>query len=160
MSPRNVTAADYQRLLQVRTGLRHFLRWSEDQANQAGLTGAQHQLLLAVKGHPDRRGPTVGDIADYLALKHHSAVGLIDRAEAAGLIDRRDDLDDRRVIRLALTPTAERRLAQLSALHLEELGRLAPEMQTIWQNLGAATAEDTPRPSKKAADPKGSPRKR
>lgn len=135
MARPTVTAADYQRLLQVRTGLRHFLHWSEDQAGRAGLTGAHHQLLLAVKGHPDLRGPTIGDVADYLALKHHSAVGLIDRAESAGLVTRHHDLDDRRVTRLALTHRAEARLAKLSALHLEELNRLAPEMAAIWRGL-------------------------
>ena len=132
-----VTAADYHRLLQVRTGLRQFLRWSENQANQAGLTGTQHQLLLAIKGHPDQRGPTIGDIADYLLLKHHSAVGLIDRAETAGLIVRHDDPDDRRITRLALSPKAETNLATLAALHLEELTRLAPKIHTIWQDLTA-----------------------
>ncbi|MCU4183129.1 MarR family winged helix-turn-helix transcriptional regulator [Acidiferrimicrobium sp. IK] len=140
MAPTTVTAADYQRLLQVRTGLREFLRWSEDQANQVGLTGAQHQLLLAVKGHDDRRGPTISDVAGYLTLKHHSAVGLVDRAERAGLVTRHADPDDRRVTRLALTRQAEKRLAQLSALHLEELARLAPQMAGIWKGLSGPHA--------------------
>ena len=38
--------ADYEDLLALRTGLRRFLRWSEQQAEEAGLTPAQHQLLL------------------------------------------------------------------------------------------------------------------
>ena len=67
--------ADYEDLLSLRTGLRRFLRWSEQQAEAAGLTPAQHQLLLAVRGHADPRGPTVGEVADYLLLRHHSAVG-------------------------------------------------------------------------------------
>ena len=75
--------ADYEDLLTLRTGLRRFLRWSEQQAEAAGLTPAQHQLLLTIRGHPDRRGPTVGEVADYLLLRHHSAVGLVDRAVAA-----------------------------------------------------------------------------
>jgi hypothetical protein len=45
---------DYRRLLELRTGLRRFLRWSEQHAQAAGLTPAQHQLLLAIRGHPDR----------------------------------------------------------------------------------------------------------
>jgi DNA-binding MarR family transcriptional regulator len=126
---------DYRQLLRVRTGLRRFLRWSEDRANEAGLTGPQHQLLLAIKGHDDARGPTVGDIAGYLALKHHSAVGLIDRADAAGLVARRNDPDDHRVVRLRLTARGGKTLATLSTLHREELRRLAPEMQAIWRNL-------------------------
>jgi hypothetical protein len=76
---------DYASLLAFRTGLRRFLHWSEEQAREAGLTPAQHQLLLAVKGRQGDQPPTVGDLADYLLLRHHSTVELIDRAEAAGL---------------------------------------------------------------------------
>ena len=85
---------DYERLLAFRTGLRRFLSWSGQQAEAAGLTPAQHQLLLAVRGHPDRRGPTVGEIAGYLLVRHHSAVELIDRAVAAGLVSRQTDSED------------------------------------------------------------------
>jgi DNA-binding MarR family transcriptional regulator len=84
----------YERLLRCRTGLRRFLRWSAEQAAAAGLTPAQYQLLLAVRGHPDPRGPTIGDVARYLFLRHHSAVELIDRAQATGLLDRHTDRDD------------------------------------------------------------------
>src|SRR3984893_6177252 len=85
--------ADYEDLLALRTGLRRFLRWSDQQAEAAGLTPAQHQLLLAIRGHADPRGPTVGEVADYLMLRHHSAVGLVDRADTAGLIKRVRDPD-------------------------------------------------------------------
>jgi hypothetical protein len=47
---------DYERLLAFRTGLRRFLAWSGQQAEAAGITPAQHQLLLAIRGHPDPRG--------------------------------------------------------------------------------------------------------
>ena len=115
---------DYQRLLEFRTELRRFLRWSEEQAAAAGLTPAQHQLLLVVRGHGGERGPTIGDVADSLLLRHHSAVELVDRAEAAGLVTRVADPDDLRVVRLDLTADAAARLEQLSARHLDELARL------------------------------------
>lgn len=117
---------DFETLLRFRAALRRFLHWSEEQARGAGLTPAQHQLLLAVKGHPDPAGPTIGDVADYLALRHHSAVELIDRAERAGLTERRQDEDDHRVVRLHLTQVGDERIRQLSELHLEELRRLGP----------------------------------
>lgn len=119
------TPVDYESLLAFRTGLRRFLHWSEEQAREAGLTPAQHQLLLAVKGHPGNQ-PTVSDLADYLMLRHHSTVELIDRAVAGGLVERWRDPGDARVIRIRLTAAAEVRLAQLSAAHLAELRRLAP----------------------------------
>lgn len=117
---------DYRRLLGFRTGLRRFLRWSEAEASAAGLTPAQHQLLLAVRGHPAPAGPTVGEIAEYLVLRHHSVVELIDRAENGGLVERVGDEEDHRVVHLRLTAEGEHRIEQLSRLHLEEIRRLAP----------------------------------
>ncbi|MCV7382502.1 MarR family winged helix-turn-helix transcriptional regulator [Mycolicibacter longobardus] len=117
----------YTRLLTFRTRLRRFERWSADQAQAAGLTPAQHQLLLAIRGHSDSRGPTVGDVAEYLLLRHHSAGELIQRAEAAGLVTRVRDTGDQRVIRLKLTEIAAECLQSLTELHLEELERFSAE---------------------------------
>lgn len=128
---RQVTNAEYERLLELRSGLRRFLRWSEEQAVAAGLTPTQHQLLLTIRGHRGRHPPTIGDIAGVLLLKHHSAVGLVDRAEAAGLVCRHTDAQDQRVVRLSLTPLGARLLEQLSRRHLEELDRLPAELRTI-----------------------------
>ncbi len=130
-----LTDADYEDLLILRTGLRRFLRWSEQQADAAGLTPAQHQLLLAIRGHGDPRGPSIGEVADYLLLRHHSAVGLIDRAVAAGLVQRARDPDDHRMVRLQLTAAGGKRLEALSAVHLEELQRLALKLPSAWRGL-------------------------
>lgn len=124
-----VSDDDYRRLLGFRTGLRRFLRWSEDEARAAGLTPAQHQLLLAVRGHPGPAGPSVGELAEYLVLRHHSVVELIDRAGKAGLVERVGDEADHRVVHLRLTAEGERRIEQLSRLHLEEIRRLAPLLE-------------------------------
>jgi DNA-binding MarR family transcriptional regulator len=132
---RSIGTEDYRRLLALRTDLRRFLRWSEEQAQAAGLAPSQHQLLLAIRGHPDRRGPTVGDVADYLLLRHHSAVELAQRAEAMGLIERRIDPSDRRIVRLALTARGTAVLRKLSARHLEELERLADNLRPLWAGL-------------------------
>jgi DNA-binding MarR family transcriptional regulator len=123
------TDTDYRQLLAFRTGLRRFVRWSEEKATQAGVTPAQHQLLLAIRGHDGAEGPTIGDVADALLLRHHSAVGLVDRAERAGLVDRETDRKDHRIVRLRLTPLGRRKIDQLSESHLAELRRLAPLMR-------------------------------
>lgn len=128
--------ADYARLLALRTGLRHFQAWSARQARAAGLTPTHHQLLLAIRGHDDPSGPTIGEVADYLLLRHHSAVGLVDRAEAAGLVRRTRSDDDHRVVHLHLTEEGAARLEALSALHLEELDRLAFDIPKAWEGLG------------------------
>ena len=151
---------DYRRLLALRTGLRRFLRWSEEQALEAGLAPAQHQLLLAIRGHDDPRGPTIGDVADYLLLRHHSAVELAQRAEAGGLLVRREDPSDRRVVRLRITPKGNAALRKLTGQHLEELDRLADDLRPLWSGLdqsahGATSAPATPRPAPGQAPAKG-----
>ena len=121
---RQPSDADYRRLLELRTGLRRFLKWSGDRAEAAGLTPAQHQLLLAVRGHTGPEAPTIGQLAEHLLLRHHSTVQLVDRAEAAGLLTRTRDDVDHRVVRVALTRAGGRVLASLASEHLEELRRI------------------------------------
>jgi DNA-binding MarR family transcriptional regulator len=134
---------DYRRLLEFRDGLRRFLHWSEEQAKAVGLTAAQHQLLLAIRGHPGDEAPTIGAIASHLLLRHHSAVELIDRAQTAGLLERTVDPIDQRVVRLRLTGEGRRRLAGLTAQHLEELRRLEPQLRPIWEGLTSTGADPT-----------------
>ena len=120
------TDNDYQRLLAFRTRLRAFDQWSRAAAEEQGLTHAQHQLLLAIRGHGRAGGPTIGDVAETLLVKHHTASELVSRAEDLGLVERqRDELDSRRV-HLRLTADGSQRLRRLTAVHLEEVRRLAP----------------------------------
>jgi DNA-binding MarR family transcriptional regulator len=135
MASRELSDSDYSRLLEFRTGLRRFLSWSEQQAAAVGLTPAQHQLLLAIRGSDEPDGPTVGDIAEALLLRHHSAVELIDRAAHLGVVKRRVDSEDHRVVRVVLTNDGDERLARLSAMHVEELRRLEPNLQALWKGL-------------------------
>lgn len=130
-----MTHADFEHLLRLRTGLRQFLRWSEQQAQAAGLTPSQHQLLLAIRGHPARTAPTIGEIAEHLVLRHHSASELIDRAVAAGLVERSPDPAKASQIRVSLTDTGMTKLKGLSHAHLRELERLAPTMKALWETL-------------------------
>jgi DNA-binding MarR family transcriptional regulator len=122
---------DYAALLAFRTAIRRFVRWSERQAEQAGLTPAQHQLMLAIRGHDHELGPTIGDVADYLLLRHHSVVELVNRAQAAGLVVRERDPDDARVVRLQLTRDGAKRLDSLTELHVDELRQLGPLLRDI-----------------------------
>jgi DNA-binding MarR family transcriptional regulator len=128
---RPLTRDDFEHLLAFRTSLRRFQRWSEDQAKVAGLTHVQHQLLVAVKGHPGGLPPTVRDLAGYLLLRHHSTVELVDRAEAAGLVRRVADTRDARLVRVRLTPKADRILTDLTPAHLVELHSLAAVLDEL-----------------------------
>ena len=130
-----VAEPDYERLLAARTRLRQFRHWSPGQAGAQGLTAAQHQLLLAVRGHPDRRGPTIGEVAGYLLVRHHTAVELVDRTEGLGLVERLRDPDDRRIVRLGLTRHGQRVLQRLAAAHAGELARLAAVLKEVTHDL-------------------------
>jgi DNA-binding MarR family transcriptional regulator len=126
-----LTRQDFERLLEFRVTLRRFHRWSEDQSQAEGLTHVQHQLLVAIKGHHDSRPPTVGDLAGYLMLRPHSTVELVDRAEAAGLVERTPDSDDGRVVRVRLTSAGDRILNKLTRAHLERLHELAAVLDEL-----------------------------
>ena len=129
---------DFARLLTFRDGLRRFLHWSEEQARDAGVTAAQHQLLLAVRGHGS--SPSVNDLVEHLMQRHHSVVELVDRAEAAGLVRRVGDPDDHRIVRIELRPKGVQALERLSASHLEELSRIVPALNKLWRELPQASS--------------------
>ena len=135
-----VTRQDFQRLLEFRVALREFQRWSEDQAEAAGVTHVQHQLLVAIKGHPGNQPPAVGDLAGYLLLRPHSTVELIDRAEAAGLVERVPDDNDGRVVRVRLTKDGDRIVHQLARAHLDRLHELATILDSLVTRHGTQAA--------------------
>jgi DNA-binding MarR family transcriptional regulator len=134
----DLTQQQYAQLLQLRTGLRRFLHWSEERAEEHGLTPAQHQLLLAVRGSDARHGPTIGELSHALVLRHHSVVGLVDRAQRAGLVTRRRDPTRQSLVHVRLTDCGRQALRGLALVHLREITELAPAMQALWQAIAAA----------------------
>lgn len=130
-----VTDAEYQALANFRYTLRRFLRFSEDAAHEAGLAPQQHQALLAIKGYSDEMPMTIGELAERLQIRHHSAVGLVDRLGSEGLVARKQSKTDRRQVHLKLTARGEAVLERLSAQHREELRRAGPEIAELLQKL-------------------------
>jgi DNA-binding MarR family transcriptional regulator len=118
---------DYRALARFRRSLRAFLHFSEEAARQAGVNPAQHQLLVAIRGAEGSEPPSVGDLAETLMLRHHSAVELINRAQAAGLVLRVEDAADHRRQRVVLTALGTSKLSELSSRHREELRRFREE---------------------------------
>src|SRR5436305_15196657 len=119
-----ISKAEYEALHGFRHALRRFLHFSEEGARAAGLTAQQHQLMLAVKGQPGRDWASVTDLAESLQIRHHAAVGLVDRCVRADLVERSPDPDDRRQVRVSLTQKGERLLARLSSRNQRELRTL------------------------------------
>ncbi len=140
------TKTEYEILAEVRYALRRFLRFSESAASEVGLTPQQHQALLAIKGFPGREKITIGELAERLQIRHHSAVGLADRLEADRLIKRSPGTDDRRQVYISLTPHGDAIIKRLSALHHEQLRRLSPQLRELMTRIDEMSAErDRPR---------------
>jgi len=112
---------DYEALARFRYLLRRFMRVTEETARAAGLTPQQHQLLLAIKGQPNRDWSSITELARSMQLRHHAVGGLVDRSESAGLVRRTTDPGDRRVVRVALTEDGEKMMSALSERNLAEL---------------------------------------
>ena len=125
----DLTLKDYRALAGIRRGMRQFLEFSAGAALAAGLTPAQHQALLAIKGMPDP--VTVGALAEWLGVKPHSAVGLVNRLAALKLLQRVADPRDHRCMRLKLTRRAEAKLAALSHIHRAELRRFSAALAPL-----------------------------
>ena len=137
-----MSASDFENLLAFRTSLRRFMHWSQTRARAVGLTPAQHQLLVAIKGHPGSQDPTISELAEYLLLRHHSVVELVDRAANAGVVARSRDAEDGRLTRVMLTPDGEARLSRLGPAHLDELRNLAPVLDQLVSEWAARTEQE------------------
>jgi DNA-binding MarR family transcriptional regulator len=119
---------DYRALSDFRYQIRRFLHFSEEAAAAEGLEPQQHQMLLAIQGLDEPGGPTVGRLADYLMIRHHRAVGLVDRLEERGLVERVRGSEDRRQVRVRLGSEGLYKLKRLSSLHRDELRQVAPAL--------------------------------
>jgi DNA-binding MarR family transcriptional regulator len=133
--PDEVGDAELETLAAFRYALRRFLHFSEEAARQVGLTPQQHQALLSVRGLGARGPVTVGALAEHLQVRHHSAVGLVDRLVQRGLVERQTGSADRRQVHLSLTGEGEGLLMRLSSAHRDELQRIGPEISRLLARL-------------------------
>lgn len=128
LTSNRVAAEDYESLARFRHELRRFAAFSEAAANRSGLTAQQHQALLAIRGFSKRESVSIGDLAQYLLIRHHTAVELVDRMAKLKIINRSVDVADGRRVLLQLTREGQRRLKQLSKIHLGELRSVGPAL--------------------------------
>jgi DNA-binding MarR family transcriptional regulator len=126
-----ISDADYARLAELRHALRLFSSFSERAAQAAGLSSTQHQALLAIRGFGRRTPLSIGELAERLLIRHHSAVGLVQRLIASGYVARAKDPGDARRVHLELRPRGEKLLARLTAAHRDELRRIGPELGAL-----------------------------
>jgi DNA-binding MarR family transcriptional regulator len=123
--------SDYAALAQFRYQLRTFLAFSEAAAQRADLTPQQHQALLAIKGFGGGAAVSIGDVARFLLIRHHTAVELMDRMAKLKLIAREADPQDARRVLVKLTARGEQKLRSLSQIHLDELRAATPALSRV-----------------------------
>jgi DNA-binding MarR family transcriptional regulator len=130
-----ITKTEYETLADLRYSLRQFLHFSEEAAHNAGVTPQQHQALLAIKGFRENQSITIGELAERLQVRHHSAVGLVDRLVLKKFVVREHHPADRRQVFLALTERGENMLEKLSTAHKEQLRRIGPHIESLLKRL-------------------------
>ena len=133
--PEKLRKTQYETLAAFRYALRRFIHFSETAAQTANVTPQQHQALLAIKGFPGRDCVTVGELAERLQLRHHSAVGLIDRLVMDKLVARAPSIVDRRQVFIQLTSRGEKTLEKLSTMHRKQLQHIGPEFSRLLEHL-------------------------
>ncbi len=127
--------ADYQALAEFRYQIREFLHFSEQAVEAAGIEKQQYQFLLAIKGMPEGTRPRIRELANRMQIQHHSAVELINRLEARGLVKRKRAQQDRREVLMALTSKGEKVIAELALHHHEQLRTAGPRLVTALQKV-------------------------
>lgn len=128
----SVSAEDVSRVADFRAALRAFMRTSERNARNSGLTPQRYLLLLMIKGAPDaREQSTVTELAERLQLAQSTVTELVRRAEEVGLVERAQSTDDGRVAYLKLTSEGERRLARAFTSNEQERRDLRAAIATL-----------------------------
>lgn len=128
---RGVSQSDIRNLARFRYAIRRLLHLSEAAARQAGLTPQHHQLLLGIAGFTPKPWATVSDLAEFLQVRHHSVVGLVDRAQTMGLVRREINPKDRREVHVSLTRDGFRKLRTLATLHRRELNGMRRSLDLL-----------------------------
>lgn len=126
-----LTDEDYRTLGEFRRAIRQFLAFSEQGARDHGLSAQQHQALLAIRAHAGPGPISIGELADSLLIKNHSAVELVARLVERNLVARRESDADRRRVVLALKPDGAKALETISRRNLDRLNHGADILAEI-----------------------------
>lgn len=139
-----MTKSEYEKLAAFRYALRKFLNFSERAAEAGGLAVQQYLALLAIEGFPGRNHVTMGELAERLQILPHSAVGLVDRLEGAGLVVRETPMEDRRKVNVSLTARGRTKLKKLAEAHREELQTAGPLLAGLLKQISTRSPSTRP----------------
>lgn len=126
-----ISPSDIRNLARFRYAIRRLLHLSEEAARKAGLTPQHHQLLLGIAGFTGKPRATIGELAEFLQVRHHTVVGLVDRAQTIGLVRREVNPNDRREVHVSLTGDGRRKLRVLASLHRRELNGMRRSLDLL-----------------------------
>jgi len=142
--PRTLDDAEYQAIGAFRRALREFLAFSDNAAREIGLTSQQHQALLAIRSHSGREPMTIGELAECLLIRNHSAVELVGRLVERGLVTRAESEADRRRVVLTLQPAGAEALERISQMNLGEYSRTAEFLSKVLRRVRALNPDTQP----------------
>ena len=125
---KKISVAEFRALAELRYRIRLFLKEGDATAREAGLEPQQYLMLLAIRGlAPDVPGK-IRTLADRLALKHHSAVELVDRLEQHGYVKRTRSRKDKRQVLVSLLPKGQKLLERVVQQRISELRATGREL--------------------------------
>jgi DNA-binding MarR family transcriptional regulator len=111
---------------------------------KANLSRAQIGLLVMLAHHPTA---TVNEVSNYLGIGKSAVSQLVDSLAVKNLVSRANDPNDRRIVRLSLTATGQRALADykkhafdgltnsLNELSDSEINQLAKLHEKVIKNI-------------------------
>ena len=112
-----------RRAAAFRFALRQFMADADADIRAEGLTPHRYLLMLAIKAAPDGGPVTITDLADQLMSAQSSVTELVDRAVAAGLVERGGAADGR-VVTVALTDDGDELFARAFAAVRDDRQRM------------------------------------
>jgi DNA-binding MarR family transcriptional regulator len=116
-----ISDTEYRALAELRYRIRHFIQEGYAAAQRSNLEPQQYLMLLAIRGLPQSAVARISTLAERMALKHHSAVELIDRLESHGLVRRSRSERDKREVRVSLLPQGSKLLDRVASERISEL---------------------------------------
>jgi DNA-binding MarR family transcriptional regulator len=145
--PDDLEDAEYKAIGDFRRALREFLAFSDTAAQKHGLTSQQHQALLAIRSHSGPEPMSIGELADCLLIRNHSAIELVGRLVDRDLVARTPSQDDRRKVLLTLRPDGAEALKQISLLNIGEYRRTAEFLSKVLRRVRALAPEEEDGPA-------------
>ena len=127
---KTISDEDYRALSEFRYEIRKFLMVSEKIARSHRLQPQQYMVLLTLRGLRPNQEPTIIFLAERLQIRHHSAVGLINRLAKRRFIRRCRSKADSRKTLIRLTSAGNALIEEVVRMRFVELASSQPMLLT------------------------------